>query len=128
MARIAGVDLPSNKQIAISLTYVYGIGQNLAKKILTESEIPLEKKAGALSQEEVGRIRSIVEKNYKVEGDLRTEVSMNIKRLIQVNSYRGIRHLKKLPVRGQNTHSNARTRKGKKAGPVAGARHKGKKS
>ena len=113
MARIAGVDLPRNKQMTFALTAIYGIGRSLSQKILNQAGIPLTKKSDDLSEEEVAKVRGVIEKACKVEGDLRREISMNIKRLIDLGCYRGIRHRKKLPVRGQRTHSNARTRKGR---------------
>ncbi len=112
MARIAGVDLPRNKRMEVALTYIYGIGRSNAKKILKEAGIDLSKKSDALIETEVARIREIIDRAHKVEGDLRREVSMNIKRLVDLSCYRGTRHRKSLPVRGQRTHSNARTRKG----------------
>ncbi|MCX8044363.1 MAG: 30S ribosomal protein S13 [Desulfobacterota bacterium] len=112
MPRIAGVDVPKQKQIWIALTYIYGIGKTTARTILEEAGIPYEKRAGALTEQEIARIQNIIFKDYKVEGDLRKEVSMNIKRLIEIGSYRGLRHRRGLPVRGQRTHTNARTRKG----------------
>lgn len=112
MPRIAGVDIPSNKRIEIALTYIYGIGRSSAQKILTEAGIDWNKRAGELSEEEVARIREIIDRNHKVEGELRKEVAMNIKRLMEIGCYRGLRHRKGLPVRGQRTRSNARTRKG----------------
>lgn len=112
MARIAGVDLPRNKRMEIALTYIYGIGRQVSKKILEEAKIDLSKKTDELTEGETARIREILERAYKVEGDLRREVAMNIKRLVDLGCYRGSRHRKGLPVRGQRTHSNARTRKG----------------
>jgi len=112
MPRIAGVDIPPNKRIEIALTYIYGIGRTTAQKILKEAGIDFGKKAGELSEEEVAKIREIIDRNYKVEGELRKEVAMNIKRLIEIGCYRGLRHKMGLPVRGQRTRSNARTRKG----------------
>lgn len=112
MARIAGVDLPRNKRMEVALTYIFGIGRPMAKKILGEAEIDLNKKSDSLTEAEVARIRDIIDRNLAVEGDLRREVSLNIKRLVDLGCYRGIRHRKGLPVRGQRTHSNARTRKG----------------
>ncbi len=112
MARIAGVDLPRNKRMEVALTYIYGIGKNISKRILTEASIPLSRNSDELSEVEVAKIREILERAYKVEGDLRREVSLNIKRLVDLGCYRGVRHRKGLPVRGQRTHSNARTRKG----------------
>ncbi len=112
MARIAGVDLPRNKRMEIALTYIYGIGRPMAKKILNEAGIDLSKKSDALTEMEVAKIREVIDRSHKVEGDLRREVSLNIKRLVDLGCYRGTRHRKGLPVRGQRTHSNARTRKG----------------
>ncbi|MBY0469663.1 30S ribosomal protein S13 [bacterium] len=112
MARIAGVDLPRNKRIEIALTYVYGIGRAASKKILTEAGINLNTKSDALTEAEVAKIREIIDRSFRVEGDLRRETALNIKRLVDLSCYRGTRHRKSLPVRGQRTHSNARTRKG----------------
>lgn len=112
MARIAGVDLPRNKRMEIALTYIFGIGRPLAKVILKEAGIEPSKKSDALDETEVAKIREILDRAHKVEGDLRRETSLNIKRLVDLGSYRGQRHRKSLPVRGQRTHSNARTRKG----------------
>lgn len=112
MARIAGVDLPRNKKIEFALTAIFGIGRSVSKKILTEAKIPLDKNSDDLTEGDVAKIREILEKNYKVEGDMRREVTLNIKRLVDLGCYRGLRHRKGLPVRGQRTHSNARTRKG----------------
>lgn len=113
MARIAGVDLPRNKRMEYALTAIYGIGRSLSKRILDEAKIPLEKSSDELTEGDVAKIREILERAYKVEGDLRREITLNIKRLVDLGCYRGIRHRKGLPVRGQRTHSNARTRKGK---------------
>jgi small subunit ribosomal protein S13 len=112
MARISGIDLPRDKRIEIGLTYLYGIGPTLSKKILAETGISPDVRVRDLTEVEVGRLRNYIENNYKVEGDLRREVSMNIKRLIEIGCYRGIRHRRGLPVRGQNTRQNARTHKG----------------
>lgn len=112
MARISGVDLPSNKRIEVGLTYIYGIGPFTAKKILDESGVNPDTRIKDLTDEEISDIRKAIEKNIKVEGDLRTEIAMNIKRLMDIGCYRGIRHRRGLPVRGQNTKNNARTRKG----------------
>ncbi len=112
MARIAGVDLPRNKRMEIALTYIYGIGRSASKKILQSAGVPFDTKTDNLSDDEVVKIRSIIDQGYKVEGDLRREVTQNIKRHIDVGSYRGMRHRKNLPVHGQRTHTNARTRKG----------------
>lgn len=112
MARIEGIDLPRQKRIEIALTYIYGIGRTLAHRILDEAKVEYGVKSGDLSEVEVARIREVIQRRYKVEGDLRKEISMNIKRLIDIGCYRGLRHKKGLPVRGQRTHTNARTRKG----------------
>jgi small subunit ribosomal protein S13 len=112
LARIAGVDLPRDKRIEIALTYIYGIGRSLSRKILTETQVNADAKVGQLTESEVVKIREAIERQYKVEGDLRRDVAMNIKRLMDIGSYRGLRHRKSLPVRGQRTHTNARTRKG----------------
>jgi len=119
MARIAGVDLPRQKHIHIALTYIYGIGHPRAARLLDEAKVDPMKKVQDLSEEEVNRIRTVIEAEGLVEGDLRKEVSMNIKRLIEIGSYRGFRHRRNLPVRGQRTHTNARTRKGPRKGTVA---------
>jgi len=112
VARIAGVDLPRNKRMEVALTYIFGIGRPTARKILAEADIDLSKKSDSLTESEVAKIREIIDRSRQVEGDLRREVSLNIKRLVDLGCYRGIRHRKGLPVRGQRTHSNARTRKG----------------
>jgi small subunit ribosomal protein S13 len=112
LARIVGVDLPKNKRVEIGLTYVFGIGRTSAKKILETSKIDLNKRVHELTAEEVRKINQEIEKNYRVEGDLRREVTTNIKMLMDIGSYRGLRHRRGLPVRGQRTHTNARTRKG----------------
>ena len=114
MARIAGVDLPKNKRSEIGLTYIYGLGITSARKILGQAGIDAAKRIGDLTDEEVARIRSIITSDFKVEGALRSEVQMNIKRLMDINCYRGLRHRKGLPVRGQRTRTNSRTRKGKR--------------
>lgn len=113
MARIAGVNIPTQKRVLIGLTYIHGIGPKIATDICKMVGIPSERRVKDLTDDEVLRIREAIEQNYKVEGDLRREVSMNIKRLMDMKSYRGLRHRKRLPVRGQRTHTNARTRKGK---------------
>ena len=113
MARIAGVDLPREKRVEIGLTYIYGIGRVTSNKILAESGINPDKRVKDLTEEEVSAIRDYIEKNLSVEGDLRREVKLNIKRLMEIGCYRGVRHRKGLPVRGQSTKQNARTRKGK---------------
>jgi len=112
VARIAGVDLPKSKRMEIALTYIYGVGRSVSKQVLTKAQVDLNKKSDDLTETEVSRIREILERDFRVEGDLRREVSMNIKRLVDLSCYRGVRHRKGLPVRGQRTHSNARTRKG----------------
>ena len=114
MARLMGIDLPRNKRVEIALTYIYGIGRPRAKKICEEIKIPVSLRTDALTDEQIAQIRALVEANFKVEGDLRRDTGMSIKRLTDVNCYRGSRHRKGLPVRGQNTRSNARTRKGPK--------------
>jgi small subunit ribosomal protein S13 len=119
MARIAGVDLPRNKHANIALTYIYGIGHSRAARILTAANVDPLKKVQDLAEDEVNRIRQVIEGEGGVEGDLRKDVSMNIKRLIEIGSYRGFRHRRNLPVRGQRTHTNARTRKGPRKGTVA---------
>ncbi|MCL6633572.1 MAG: 30S ribosomal protein S13 [Alicyclobacillus herbarius] len=112
MARIAGVDLPRDKRVEIGLTYIYGIGRTTANKILQETGINPDTRVRDLTEDEVVRLRETIDRNYKVEGDLRREVALNIKRLIEIGSYRGMRHRRGLPVRGQRTKTNARTRKG----------------
>ncbi len=113
MARIAGVNIPTNKRVAISLRYIYGIGPAKAQAICTKLAIPDERRVNQLTDEEVLRIRELIDREYRVEGDLRREVAMNVKRLMDLGCYRGLRHRRGLPVRGQRTHTNARTRKGK---------------
>ena len=112
MARISGVDIPNQKRVEIALTYIYGIGLKSSKDILAKTGIDPDKRAKDLTEEDTAKLRDEIEKNYAVEGDLRREVALNIKRLIEINCYRGIRHRKGLPVRGQRTKTNARTRKG----------------
>jgi len=112
LARIAGVDLPRNKRIEIALTYIYGIARTTANKILSEAGVDPDTRTEKLTEVQVSAIRKIIDKDYKVEGDLRKEVAMNIKRLMDIGCYKGLRHRKGLPVRGQRTHTNARTRKG----------------
>jgi len=119
MARIAGVDLPPNKRIEIALTYIYGIGRSQAAKILTSAGVSFEVKVRELNDDETNKIRKVIEEQYRVEGDLRKEVTMNIKRLMEIGSYRGLRHRRGLPVRGQRTKTNGRTRKGPRRGAVA---------
>ena len=120
MARIAGVDLPKDKKIEIALTYIYGIGPSSAKKILTETGIDLNTKSGNLTESDIVKIRSILDRDYTVEGDLRRDVTMHIKRLMDIGSYRGLRHRRGLPARGQRTKTNARTRKGPKKSAMSG--------
>jgi small subunit ribosomal protein S13 len=120
MARIAGVDLPRNKQARIALTYIYGIGDPRAARILKAATVDPFKKVQDLAEDEVNRIRQVIESEGNVEGDARKDVSVNIKRLIDIQSYRGNRHRRNLPVRGQRSHTNARTRKGPRKGTVAG--------
>jgi len=112
MARIAGVDLPRNKRIEIALTYIYGIGRHAANVVLTQAGISKDKRSDDLDENDVRKIRDAIEANYRVEGDLRRDVQLNIKRLMDLGSYRGTRHRRNLPARGQRTHTNARTRKG----------------
>ncbi|MCC7497187.1 MAG: 30S ribosomal protein S13 [Bryobacterales bacterium] len=119
MARIAGVDLPNKKRAEIGLTYIYGIGRTRSNSILHRAGVNADKKVGDLTEEEINRIRQVIEEEGAVEGDLRKEISMNIKRLIEMGSYRGLRHRRGLPLRGQRTHTNARTRKGPRRGTVA---------
>jgi len=112
VARIAGVDLPKNKRIEIALTYIFGIGPTLAKKVLDDAKVDYNIRTKDLTDDQVARIREVIDKNYKVEGDLKREIALNIKRLMEIGCYRGLRHKMGLPVRGQRTHTNARTRKG----------------
>ena len=119
MARIAGVDLPRNKRVEIALTYLFGIGRSLSNEILSKAGIDPNKKSDDLNDDEVVRIRQVIDQSYKVEGDLRRDVAMNIKRHMDLGTYRGLRHRRNLPARGQRTHTNARTRKGP-AKPIAG--------
>ncbi len=119
MARIAGVNIPTNKRVAIALTYIHGLGRSKAAEICTALNIPDNRRVNQLSDEEVLKIRELIDRDYQVEGDLRRVVSMNIKRLMDLGCYRGLRHRRGLPVRGQRTHTNARTRKGP-AKPIAG--------
>ena len=122
MARIAGIDIPKDKQARIALTYIYGVGPTTSRSILEKARVGEEVRMKDLTEEEVTRIRSVIDKEYEVEGDLRRSVTMNIKRLMDIGAYRGLRHRKGLPVRGQRTHTNARTRKGPKK--TVGARAK----
>ena len=119
MARIAGVDLPRNKRIEIALTYIYGIGRNRAKEIINETGVDANTRTINLTDDEIAKIRSYIDNNFKVEGDLRKEVTQNIKRLMEIGCYRGLRHRKGLPVRGQKTKTNARTRKGPRGSAIA---------
>lgn len=119
MARIAGVDLPRNKKMVIALTYIYGIGPSISKKILADAGISEDTKSDDITEDEINKLREQLDK-YPVEGDLRRMEGLNIKRLMEINSYRGMRHRRGLPVRGQRTKTNARTRRGKKSGPIAG--------
>ena len=127
MARIAGIDLPTEKRIEVALTYIFGIGPATAKRLLEKASVNPDTRVKALSDEDAGKLRTLIEREHKVEGALRSEMAMNVKRLMDIGSYRGIRHRKGLPVRGQRTHTNARTRKGKSKGvmvkkkPVAAA-------
>ena len=113
MARISGINIPTNKRACISLTYIFGIGPKRAADICSKASIDKSKRVNQLSEEEIGKVRELIDKNYVIEGDLRRETAMNIKRFNDMGCYRGLRHRKKLPVRGQRTHTNARTRKGK---------------
>ena len=113
MARISGVNIPTNKRASIALTYIFGIGPKRAADICSKASIDKSKRVNQLSEEEIGKVRELIDKNYVIEGDLRREIAMNIKRFNDLGCYRGLRHRKKLPVRGQRTHTNARTRKGK---------------
>ncbi len=126
MARIAGVDLPREKRVEIGLTYIYGIGRASAQKIIAEAGVNPDTRVHALTDEEVNRLRRIIDAQYRVEGVLRAEVARNIKRLIDIGSYRGLRHRRGLPVRGQRTHTNARTKKGPRRA-IAGKKKPGKK-
>ncbi len=126
MARIAGVDLPRNKRIEIALTYIYGIGRSRSRDILSATGVDPDRRTQDLDDDDVNRLRREIEDTYKVEGALRTEVSMNIKRLMDIGCYRGLRHRRGLPVRGQRTHTNARTHKGHRR-PIAGKKRPGKK-
>ncbi len=119
MARIAGVNLPPQKRVMVALTYIFGIGPTSAKTICSTAAIPPERRVNDMTEDEAGRVREIIDRDYQVEGDLRREVAMNIKRLMDLGCYRGLRHRKGLPVRGQRSHTNARTRKGR-ARPVTG--------
>jgi small subunit ribosomal protein S13 len=124
MARIAGVDLPRDKRVEIALTYIYGVGRSTAASIVKVTGINPDNRMRDLTEEEIGRLREVLEKQYRIEGDLRRETTGNIRRLIEIGSYRGLRHRRGLPVRGQRTHTNARTRKGPRAGAVGIKRKK----
>jgi small subunit ribosomal protein S13 len=128
MARIAGVDLPARKRAAIGLTYIYGIGPTRSNSILYRAGVDPEKKVADLNEDEVTRIRQIIEEEGSVEGDLRKEVSMNIRRLMEMGAYRGLRHRRGLPARGQRTHTNSRTRKGPRRGTIANERKSSSKT
>lgn len=125
MARIVGVDLPRDKRVEVALSYIYGIGMPSSRKIMSMANISFDTRVRDLTEEEVTRLRNVIEKNFKVEGDLRREVTQNIKRLMDIGCYRGLRHRRGLPVRGQRTHTNARTRKGPRR--ITVGRKKGKK-
>jgi small subunit ribosomal protein S13 len=127
MPRIAGVDLPNKKRVIIALTSIYGIGKNTASKIVAEANLDISKRSDELTEDEVGRIRGIIETNFKVEGDLRREVHASLKRLMELGAYRGLRHRKGLPCRGQRTKTNARTRKGPRRMAIAGKKAPTKK-
>lgn len=127
MARIAGVDLPLNKRVEVGLTYIFGIGRARAARIVTQAQVDREIRVKDLSEEDVHKIRQIIQDEGKVEGDLRKDVGLDIKRLMEINCYRGLRHRRNLPVRGQRTHTNARTRKGPRKASIAGKKKPGKK-
>ncbi len=126
MARIAGVDIPRDKRVETALTYIYGIGPSISKRILIQTRVSPDTRTKDLTEDEVARLREFIDRNYKVEGDLRREVDMNIKRLLEINCYRGIRHRRNLPVHGQRTRTNARTKRGAKK-TVAGKKKAAKK-
>ncbi|RLC73630.1 MAG: 30S ribosomal protein S13 [Chloroflexi bacterium] len=125
MARVAGVDIPDNKRVEISLQYLYGIGPTLSRQVLAKANVDPAKKVKELSDEELSRIRELIDREYKVEGDLRKEVQLNIKRLIEIGSYRGMRHRRGLPVRGQRTRTNARTKRGPRKTVAGRGRRRG---
>ncbi len=125
MARIAGVDIPRDKRVEIALTYIFGIGPTTAKKIVTQANVSPDTRVRVLTEEEISRLREVIDKNYRVEGDLRRTVALNIKRLVEIGCYRGIRHRRNLPVHGQRTRTNARTKRGSKK--TVGARKKATK-
>ncbi|GAB4221301.1 MAG TPA: 30S ribosomal protein S13 [Spirochaetota bacterium] len=124
MARIAGVDLPNNKRVEVALTYIFGIGPSSSRKILEDAQVNPDTRVKDLTDEEINQLRKIIERSYKVEGDLRTQIAMDIKRLMDIGCYRGIRHRRGLPVRGQNTKNNARTRKGNRKVSVGSKKKK----
>ncbi len=127
MARIAGVDLPRDKRVEIGLTYIYGIGRATSNRILTQASVDPDTRVKDLAEDEVARLREVISRNYRVEGDLRREVSMNIKRLTEIGCYRGLRHRRGLPVRGQRTRTNARTKRGVKKTVAGRGRRRGAK-
>lgn len=127
MARIAGIDLPRNKRVVIALTYITGIGNTTSKSILTEAGIDLNTRTDVLTEDQIGRIRKLIDQTYKVEGDIKREVSQNVKRLMDLGTYRGLRHRKGLPTRGQRTRTNSRTRKGPRKGAIIGKKKPTKK-
>jgi len=124
MARIAGVDLPNNKRVEVALTYIFGIGPSSSRKILEDAQVNPDTRVKDLTDEEINQLRKIIERSYKVEGDLRTQIAMDIKRLMDIGCYRGIRHRRGVPVRGQNTKNNARTRKGNRKVSVGSKKKK----
>jgi small subunit ribosomal protein S13 len=125
MARIAGVDIPKDKRIEVALTYLYGIGPMLSKKILEQTDVNPDTRVRDLTDDEINRIREVIDKGYKIEGDLRKEVTFNVKRLIEIGSYRGLRHRRSLPVRGQRTKTNARTKRGPRKTVAGRGRRRG---
>lgn len=125
MARISGVDIPGNKRIEVSLSYIYGIGPAVSRKILAQTGIDVAKKAKDLTEEEISRLREVIDKSYRVEGDLRKEIGTNISRLTEIGSYRGMRHRRRLPVHGQRTRTNARTRRGPRQTVAGRGRRRG---
>ena len=127
MARIAGIDLPRDKRVEVALTYIYGIGPSTSREILSQTAVSADTRVKDLAEAEISRLREVIEHNYRVEGDLRREISMNIKRLVEIGSYRGLRHRRNLPVRGQRTKTNARTRKGSKKTVAGKKRARAKK-
>ena len=127
MARIAGVDLPLNKRVEVGLTYIFGIGRTRSSRILTQAQVDRNRRVKDLTEDDVRKIRQVITEEGKVEGDLRKDVGLDIKRLMEINCYRGMRHRRGLPVRGQRTHTNARTRKGPRKGAVAGKKKATKK-